>query len=63
MGEIDYLRESDGGAAAGPAADGESPSIKERRWPLSLSMVIAVVVSVILWAGIIVFAMRLWRWL
>jgi len=34
----------------------------ERKWPLGISLLIAVVVSVILWAGIITAGIRLWRW-
>jgi len=65
MVEIDYLREGEtgSGAEAGAPAAGSSGPIEERKWPLSVSMVIAVVVSVVLWAGIIVFVTRLWRWI
>jgi hypothetical protein len=66
MGEIDYIRERESGAgeqqgaaekyAAGKA--GDAP----RKWPLGISLLIAAIVSLILWGGIFVFAMRLWRW-
>jgi len=67
MGEIDYIRERESGAAqgagAGRKAAEETTQPAARKWPLWISLLIAVVVSVILWAGIIVFAMRLWRWI
>ena len=67
MGEIDYIRERESGAGeqqgagAGRKAANETGLPAARKWPLWISLLIAVVVSVILWAGIIVFAMRLWR--
>jgi hypothetical protein len=68
MSESEYIRERDGGAAEQRAAAAseqasETGAPAARKWPLGISLLIVVAVSLILWAGIITAAIRLWRWL
>jgi hypothetical protein len=69
MGDIDYLRERESaaddkpGARAGRHAMSETGAPAERKWPLGISILIAVVISLLLWAGIIAIAIRVWRWI
>jgi hypothetical protein len=57
-------RENEGrGDGAGRQVAREAGQAEERKWPLGVSLLIAVAGSAILWAGIILLAIRLWRWM